>query len=112
LPFDEAAAHGVVLERVEGLVPRQELARHRVGMREVALGLVEDDVLQRRVERGAAELHRERLIGLRRELVGERRIDRRRLLADDPGERGTLGAVSLARGAQAAEEAYAERGRL
>ena len=73
-------------------------------MREVALRRVVDDVLERRVERGGAELHREGLVGLGRQFVEEQRIDGRRLLADDAGERGPLGAVALAGGAEAAEQ--------
>ena len=82
------------------------------GMREVALRRVVDDVLERSVERLAAELHLESLIGIRRQAVEERRLDRRRLLADDAGERGALGAVALAGRAQAAEQVHLERGRL
>ena len=59
-----------------------------------------------------AELHREGLIRVRRQAVEERRLDRRRLLADDAGERGALGAVALAGGAQAAEQVHLEAGGL
>ena len=50
--------------------------------------------------------------GLSRRLVEERRIDGRRLLADDAGERGALGAVALAGRAEAAEQVHLQRGRL
>ena len=41
--------------------------------------------------------------GFAARLVEERRLDGRRLLADDAGERRALGAVALARGAEAAD---------
>ena len=72
LPLDEPAADRVVLELVEDRVARHQLARHRVGVREVPLGRVVDDVLQRGLEGLVAELHVEALIGIGREAVEER----------------------------------------
>jgi len=65
-------------------------------MREVALWRVVDDVLQRRVERGGAELHRKGLVLVGLEIIEERRIDRGRFLADDARERGSFCAVAHA----------------
>ena len=48
--------------------------------------------------------------GLAARLVEELRFDRRRLLADDARQRRALGAVALARGAQAAEQVHLQAG--
>ncbi len=112
LPLDEPAAHGVVLLLQQHGVTRHQLAGHRVRVREVALRRVVDDVLERGVERGGAELHREHLIGLLLQLVEERGIDGGGLLADDAGEGSALGAVADARGAEAAEQVNLERSGL
>ena len=63
-------------------------------------------------KRLVAELHGEALVRIRDEAVEERRLDGRRLLADHAGERGALGAVALARGAQAAEQVHLDPRRL
>ena len=112
LPFDEAAAHRVVLELVDRLVAAHQLAGHGVGMGKVALGRVVDDVGKRQVERLVAELDRIGLLGLVAHLVEEQRIDRGRLLAQQPGKRRTLGAVALAGRAEAAEQVHLQPGGL
>jgi hypothetical protein len=78
-------------------------------MREVAAGGVVDDVRERDPEGLLAELHGEELVRLVPQAVEEQRVDGRRLLADEAGEGGTLGAMPLARGAQAAEEVHLQR---
>jgi hypothetical protein len=75
-------------------------------MREVPLRLVVDDVLQRNRERFVTKLHLKCLVGIGREAVEEFRFDRRRLLADDAGQGGALGAVTFAGRAEAAEEMH------
>ena len=112
LPFDEAAAHRVVLELVDRLVAGHELAGHGVGMGKVALGRVIDDVRQRQGEGLVAELHRIGLVGLVEHLVEEQRIDRGRFLAEQPGEGCALRAMALAGGAEAAEQMHFQAGRL
>jgi hypothetical protein len=59
---------------------------------EVALGGVVDDVLQRDRDVLAAKLDREGLVGIGRQAVEEGGIDRRRLVADQAGQGGALGA--------------------
>ena len=81
-------------------------------MREVALGRVVDDVGERQIERLVAELHRIGLLRLGDHLVEEQRIHGGRLLAHQARERGALGAVALAGGAQAAEQMHLEAGGL
>src|SRR5688572_18127999 len=101
LPLDEAATDGVVLLLVEDGVAAHQLARHGVRVREVPLGLVVDDVLERHRECLVADFYRESLIWFRGEAVEELRFDRRRLFADDTRQRRTLSAVALTSGAQA-----------
>ena len=103
-PLDEAAADRVVLLLEQHLVARHELARHGVGMRELALRRVIDHVFQRRVERLGAQLHLEDLVGIGGQAVEECGLHGRGLLADNAGKRGTLGAVTLAGCAEAAEQ--------
>ena len=69
-------------------------------------------VRERSVELRSAQRDGERLIGLGSQLVEEGRVDRRRLLADDAGEGGALGAVTLPCRAEAAVEVHPERGGL
>ena len=82
-------------------------------MREVALGRVVDDVLERDVERLAAELHREDLVR-----IGRASSSRKAgsivagSLPTSAGERGALGAVALAGRAEAAEQIDLQRRRL
>ncbi len=71
-------------------------------MREIALGLVIDDVLERDIEALVAELHREALVGIVPKAVQEERIHRSRLLADNAGQSRAFGPVTLTRGAEAA----------
>ena len=78
-------------------------------MRELALRRVINHVFQRRVDRLVAQLHLENLVGIGRETVEERGLHGGRFLADDAGQRGALGAVTLAGGAEAAEQMDLER---
>ena len=112
LPFDETAAHRIVLELVDRLVAAHELAGHGVGMGKLALGRVIDHVGKRQVERLAAQGHRIGLLGLGDHLVEEQRVDRGRLLAEQSGKRRALRAVSLAGCAQAAEQVHLQPGGL
>ena len=112
LPLDEAAADRIVFLLVKNLVAGHEAGRHGVGVREVALRRVVDDVGERQVERLAPQLHRVGLIRLGDHLVEEARIHGRRFLAHEACERCTLGAVALAGGTEAAEEVDLEAGGL
>ena len=59
----------------------------------------------------AAELHREHLVRLVAQAVQKQRVDRCRFLSDQPGERGSFRAVSLARRAEASEQVHLKLGR-
>ena len=71
LPLDEAAADGIVFLLVERLVAGHQLARHGVGVREIALRRVVDDIGERQIEGLVAELHRIGLLRLGDHLVEE-----------------------------------------
>ena len=73
---------------------------------------VVDDVLEAHIDRLVAELHREHLVRLVSQAVQELRVDRRRFLPDQPGERGSFRAVSLARRAEASEQVHLKLRRL
>ena len=91
------------------MFPAMSLTVIVFGMREVAVDSVEDDVLERDIHGFGPELHRERLIRLVAQAIEKGGIDGRRLLSDQPRERGALRAVSLARRAEAAEQVNLER---
>ena len=112
LPFDEAAAHRVVLELVDRLVAGHELAGHGVGVGKLALGRVIDDVSKRQVERLATQGHRIGLLGLGDHLVEEQWVDRGGFHAKQPGKRRALRAVSLAGRTEAAEQVHLQPGGL
>ena len=112
LPLDEAAADRVVLQLVEDVAPSHQLARHRVRVRKIPLGLVVDDVLQREVEGVVPQLHGKALIRMGHEAVQEFGLDGCRLLADHARQRCSLGAVPDAGCAQAAVEMDLEPGGL
>src|SRR5690606_22314926 len=95
LPLDEPAADRVILLLEQHLTAGHELAGHGVRVREIALRRVVNDVLQRSIEGLVAELHREDLVRPVAQIVEEQGVDRRRLLADDTRERGSLRAVPL-----------------
>jgi len=110
LPLDEAAADRVVFQRVQRLVARQQHGGHGVGMMEVALGGVEDDVLEGQIEAGRSDGDRVRLVRVGRQLVEELRRAGGRRLAEQAGQRGPVGAVALARGAEAPVEVHLQGG--
>ena len=84
-----------------------------LGCVEIALGRIVDDVLERGVDRLGSELDRVNLVRLGLHLVEDgNRVDRRRLISDETGQRGALGAVALAGRAEAAEQMDLERRRL
>jgi hypothetical protein len=112
LPLDESAADRVVLLLEQHLVAGEELHRHRVGVLEVSLGGVVDDVLEAHVDRLATELHGEHLVGFVAQAVEELRVDGGGFVPDQPRERGPLGPVPLAGRAEAAEQVHLELGRL
>ncbi len=112
LPLDEAAAHRVVLLLEEHGVAGHQLGGHGVRVVKVPFGRVVDDVFERQIERLAAELQREGLIGFVAHLVEKQGIDGGRLLAEQPRERGALRAVPLSGRAEAAEQVHLESRRL
>ena len=64
LPFNKSPANRVLLKLIEALISRQELASHRIRVMEIALRRVEDDVLQRKVQRCRTERYFVRFIGI------------------------------------------------
>ena len=81
-------------------------------MFEVALGGIVDDVLEAHIDGLGAELHREHLVRLVSQAVEEFRVDRCRFFPDQPCERGSFRAVSLARRAEASEQVHLKLRRL
>ena len=73
-------------------------------MLEVALGRIVDDVLEADIDRLVAELYLERLVRLVSQAVEKQRVDGGRLFSYQSRQRGSFRAVSLAGGAEAAEQ--------
>ena len=84
-PFDEAAADGVIFLFEQHIFAGEKFARHCVGMVKFALGRVENHVLQTHLEHFLTEFDVEGLIWIIAQLVEERGIDGRGLLANDAG---------------------------
>ena len=59
-----------------------------------------------------SQLHREDLVRMDHEVVEDRRVDRRRLIAGKAGQGGSLGSVPFAGGTQTSIQMDLERGRL
>ena len=64
LPLYKSTAHGVILLLEDQGVPGHQLDRHGVGMGEIALSSIKNDVFERGIDGLRSELHRERLIRL------------------------------------------------
>ena len=71
-------------------------------MREIALGRVIDDVLEGGIDRLRPKLDRIDLVRVGGHFVEDRRVDLRRLIADEAGERCPLCPMAFSGGAQAA----------
>src|SRR6185436_13171767 len=76
LPFIETAARRVILQLVNRLVSgAHELAGHGVGMRELTLGRIVDDISQREIERLVAKLERIGFVWFLLHRVEEKRVN-------------------------------------
>src|SRR5205085_2349918 len=111
-PLDESPAHRVVFLLEQHGVPGHELARHCVRVREVTFDGIEDHVFERYIHSLFTELDWERLVGFVAQAVKKCGIDGCRFHSNQPSEGSSLCAVSLACGAEAAEQINLERGRF
>ena len=109
LPLDEASADRVVFQLVKRLVAGEQLRRHRVRVREVSLGSIEDDVFQSQIQTGRTDGHLVRLIGIRGQSVQELGRACGWSLAEQSGERRPVGAMTFPGSAETAEQMDLQR---
>ena len=110
-PFDEAAPDGVVLEFMEHVGAGHKTDRHRVRMRRGHAGVFEDDVRESDFKRRRSQRQRMHARRIGGESVQELGRARGRRLAEQPGQRGAVGAVPPAGRAQAPVEVHLDAGR-
>src|SRR3974390_2978341 len=100
LPLDEPATDRVVFQLVKLFVAGEKHRRHGIGMMEVTLRSVEDNVLQRKVESRRAERDLVTFIGICGQPVQELGRARCRSFPEQSGQRCSVGAMTLPCGAQ------------